>query len=84
MPGNTRKCPERQYEDGSDPRVLDIVDMPLLEPRPKGYQQENWLLDPDHYWVKADRARWSDLEHLADPVQPLWINGHHTYNGRNC
>ena len=74
---------ERQYEDGSDPRVLDIMHVPLLVPRPKGYQQENWLLDPDHYWTRADRARWSDLDQLADPVQPLWINGHHTYNGFN-
>lgn len=38
---------ERQYEDGSDPRVLDIFDVELLEPRPRTYQQENWLLDPD-------------------------------------
>ena len=37
---------ERQYEDGSDPRVLDIVDVPLLEPRPLDHQTENWLLDP--------------------------------------
>ena len=25
---------ERQYEDGSDPRVLDVMDVPLLEARP--------------------------------------------------
>ena len=74
---------ERQYQDGSDPRVLDIMDVPLLDARPKGYQQENWLLDPDNYWVKVGRATWSDLQRLADPVEPLWINGHSTYNGRN-
>ena len=38
---------ERQYEDGSDPRVLDVVDIPLLGHRPKSFQQENWLLDPE-------------------------------------
>src|SRR5262249_9104937 len=43
---------ERQYEDGSDPMVLDVMNIPLLEARPKGYQQENWLLDPEHYWQK--------------------------------
>jgi len=32
---------ERQYEDGSDPQVLDIIDVSLLDPRPKSYQQEN-------------------------------------------
>ena len=74
---------ERQYEDGSDPRVMDIMDVPLLDPRPKIYQRENWLLDPDYYWMKAGRAKWTDLAQFADPVEPLWINGHHTYNGLN-
>jgi hypothetical protein len=74
---------ERQYEDGSDPRVLDVMDVPLLEARPKGYQQENWLLDPDQYWQRVSRAGWSDLEPLADSMAPLWIDGNSTYNGRN-
>jgi hypothetical protein len=74
---------ERQYEDGSDPRVLDIMDVPLLEARPKGYQQENWLLDPDHYWKKVGRVGWNDLVPLVDPMAPLWINGNSTLNGRN-
>jgi hypothetical protein len=74
---------ERQYEDGSDPRVLDIMDVPLLDPRPKAYQRENWLLDPANYWVKIGRAAWDDLGALAEPVGPLWIDGHNTYNGHN-
>lgn len=43
---------ERQYQDRGDPCVLDIMDVPFLEARPKNYQQENWLLDPEHYWVR--------------------------------
>lgn len=74
---------ERQYQDGSDPQVLDILRIPLLNPRPKGYQQENWLLDPNNYWVKVGRGEWKLLESLADALGPLWINGHSTYNGRN-
>lgn len=74
---------ERQYEDGSDPGVLDVMNVPLIEPRPKGYQQENWLLDPDQYWQKVTRIPWTDLRRLADPVTSLWINGDSTYNGLN-
>lgn len=74
---------ERQYQDGSDPRVLDIMDVPLLEPRPKGYQQENWLLDPNEYWVRVGRMSWDELDHLADKSGPLWLNGYHTSNGQN-
>ena len=74
---------ERQYEDGSDPRVRDIIDVPLLGARPKDHQKENWLLDPKYYWAKVGRAKWKDLEQLDEPTGPLWINDHHTYNGRN-
>jgi hypothetical protein len=74
---------ERQYEDGSDPVVLDVMNVPLLEARPKEYQQENWLLDSDQYWQKVTRASWGDLERFVDPVSPLWIDGYKTYNGRN-
>ena len=74
---------ERQYEDGSDPRVLDVIDIPVLEPRPASFQSENWLLDPEHYWEKVGRMSWFDLPALADPAQPLWFDGHSTYHGMN-
>ena len=41
---------ERQYIDGSDPSVLDAMEIPLIAPRPKDYQRENWLLNPATYW----------------------------------
>ena len=74
---------ERQYEDGSDPRLLDIVDVPLLKERPKDYQQENRLLDPGRYWRKIGCADWKDLARFVDPIEPLWIDGPHTFNGKN-
>lgn len=74
---------ERQFEDGSDPQVLDIIEVPLLDPKPRGYQQENWLLDPYHYWARAARATRTDLAILVDPIEPLWICDIHTYSGLN-
>ena len=47
---------ERQYEDGGDPRVLDVIDVPVLSARPKSYQQENLLLDPGYYWERVRRV----------------------------
>lgn len=72
---------ERQYEDGSDPRVLDIIDLPLIDPRPKGYQQENWLLDPNKYWVKNGTVAWGDLSGFVSLIGTLWIDGHRTSSG---
>lgn len=74
---------ERQYPDGSDPRVLDVMDVPLLEHEPRDYQQENWLLDPKSNWAKAGRIEVGLLPRLRDPVAPLWHDGHHTANGLN-
>ena len=74
---------ERQYEDGSDPRVLDIINIPVLEPQPKDYQTENWLLNPDYYWEKTGTLSRRDLPKLVDPVAPLWTDGQSTYHGRN-
>jgi hypothetical protein len=74
---------ERQYEDGAEPRVLDIIDIPVFEPRPKSWQTENWLLDSECYWQKQGSYSWFDLPALLDPVAPLWIDGHSTSDGRN-
>src|SRR5437868_5121823 len=49
---------ERQYNDRSDPRVLDIISIPLLQPQADRYQSENWLLDPDSRWRKVGRVGW--------------------------
>ncbi len=74
---------ERQYEDGSEPRVLDVIDVPLLDARPKYFQQENWLLDSDQYWERVCRVARNELPQLIDPVAPLWSNGSRTFNGQN-
>ena len=74
---------ERQYIDGSDPQVLDIIDIPVLEHRPQDHQTENWLLDPKYYWEKVGRLTPFDLPTFVDPAAPLWIDGYSTFKGRN-
>ena len=66
---------ERQYEDGGEPQMLDVIDVPLLEARPKNFQRENWLLDPNRRWKKVSRMPNSWLTRLADPTAPIWVNG---------
>lgn len=74
---------ERHYKDGSDPSVLDVIDIPMLAARPDGCQRENWLLDPEYYWTRVRRFPESDLDQLLDPVERLWIDGASTSNGQN-
>ena len=74
---------ERQYQDGSDPSLLDIIDIPVLIARPKDYQRENYLLDAAQYWEQAGKLAWDDLAQLVDDVPKLWSNGDSTYHGCN-
>ena len=49
------------YDDGRTPRLLDIMDVPVLNAQPKDHQHENWLLDPKRPWVKIGSIDRSDL-----------------------
>ena len=62
---------------------MDVIDIRLLEHRPKDCQQENWLLDPEHYWEKTGALEWGRLHEIAEAGGTLWRNGYSTYNGTN-
>lgn len=74
---------ERQYQDGSDPRVLDIIDVPLIRHQPHACQTENWLLDPGYYWTKVRQVGWAELQRYVENPATLWTNTRSTYNGSN-
>lgn len=74
---------ECRYENGGQPELLDIIDVPLIEPRPKNPQRENWLLDPNFHWKKEGTVNSCDLKQFIDPVDQLWINESSTVNGLN-
>ncbi len=75
---------EGRYKDGSDPDVLDIIVIPMIQPKPTGFQSENHLIDPEYYWEKAGQATWSQVLAAVDaPSGSLWINGSSSYNGSN-
>ena len=52
---------ERRYRDGSEPRLLDVVDVPVIKAHPSEYQSENWLLDPGRRW-----------ERITASLMPTW------------
>ena len=37
---------ERQYEDGSDPSVLDVIDVPVLDAQPSSFQRGKLVTRP--------------------------------------
>jgi hypothetical protein len=74
---------ERRYEDGTDPHLLDIVEVPMLAPAPVLQQAENHILDAGYYWTKKGEFLFADLSKLVDLPEILWSNGDSTYNGLN-
>lgn len=65
-------------------KLLDIIEVSLLEPLPRGHQQENWLLDVDPTALgRVEREPWRDPYQLVDSVEPLWINVTCSNEGKN-
>ena len=74
---------EQRYDDGTAPRVLDVLDVPILNALPKNYQQENWLLDPANHWNRVQKLELNELDKYTDHVDQLWTNGSSTNEGFN-
>jgi hypothetical protein len=74
---------ERRYQDGTEPALLDIIDVTVLEPSPNDFQSENWVLDPKYNWARAGRLPTADLPRFADNPPALWLNGNSTGAGLN-
>ncbi len=74
---------EQEYEDGTLPSLLDIIDISLLDPKPHDFQRENWLLDPHYYWQKAGTFSRKELNKLCTTPERIWINGSGTQEGLN-
>jgi len=36
---------DRRYENGADPEILDIIQIPMAAPCPQSFQTENHLID---------------------------------------
>ena len=74
---------ERRFENGEDPRVLDIIDVPLIAAVPMLHQTENHIIASDCYWIKKGRLPWAEVKHMIDTPAALWSNGDSTYYGLN-
>jgi hypothetical protein len=75
---------ERRYQDGTDPKVLDIIAIAMSGAQPQHHQQENHLVDDGYYWEKQGTVSWRKLQAaVEDPTGPLWPNGHSSSNGHN-
>ena len=77
-----REC---SYENNGIPKLLDIIDVPLLNADPRHHQTENHVIDTTQHWVKRGEFPWDRLAELRDQPVSLWVNNQHTQTGHyNC
>lgn len=72
---------EYKYQSGHSPKLLDIIDVPLLKHAPHSHQTENHILDPKSWWVKQGELAWDDLDEMRERPGSIWINSDHTRAG---
>lgn len=74
---------DMRFEDGAEPKLLDVLEIPFLRHQPRSCQSENHLIDAAHYWVKVGEFPRQQLSQYCESPDPIWINGFHSYNGTN-
>src|ERR1700674_4959190 len=76
---------ESRYENYASPKLLDIIDVPLLNPAPQHHQTENHVIDTTQRWTKVGELPWNVLAELRDQPATLWSNSDRTNTGAfNC
>jgi len=82
--GNAISELDLQLENGAAADVLDVLTIPMAEPRPQGHQTENHVIAPDYYWTKESRADWEQVIAATDMGTGMrWPTGQSSYHGLN-
>jgi hypothetical protein len=63
---------ECRFENGHQPNLLDIIEVPLQQHHPNYFQCENYLIDDNHNWSKEGVYNSEYLIRLIDNPDSLW------------
>jgi hypothetical protein len=74
---------DRRFQDGTDPKLLDVVRIPMAKYSPHGFQTENHQIDDQFYWVRERQCTAAELKAALDSPPTLWDNNSSSGNGLN-
>lgn len=60
------------YEDGTEVKVLDIVEVPVIRHFPVDGQPENYVVDESQKWKKIGALRASSIPNIVENAPDLW------------
>ena len=84
-PGAELTYLEYRYESGLGPKLLDVVDVPVLKADRRGHQVENFLIDRSRRWMARGRLPFARVAGLVEEPASLWTNSESTSSGCfNC
>lgn len=73
---------DRNFDNGRDPQVLDVIDVPMLGRKDHNFQIENHLIDDGYYFQFVARATFEQVNELVDRTgRSLWSNISSSYSG---
>lgn len=61
------------YEDGTQTKILDVVELTTLQAAPLYYQPENVQYDPDYYWTKIRESNLDEVCQILDQSNDHYI-----------
>jgi hypothetical protein len=73
---------DRSYQNGVDPKLLDVIDIQMTQHAPHGFQTENHVIDDQAYWSLVRTCSLAELTAAIDSVPGiLWNNLSSSGNG---
>jgi len=69
-------------QTGNEPKLLDVISVPLGKTCPLSYQSENWSIERAP-WIWEGTLPLAEVSRLCDDAEGLWINGYHGLHGAN-
>ncbi|QBQ53355.1 dual OB domain-containing protein [Nitrosococcus wardiae] len=74
---------EQKFENGYEPQLLDIIQVPCESRYPLNHQRENHIIASRYFWLKRGKLEFQDAHNWLDAPNTLWGTGQGSYTGLN-
>jgi len=71
-----------RLQDGTQPQLLDVIEIPFSDPVPHSCQVENHMISGGA-WQKQCRLTWNDLQSMVEDHYDVWGSGNSSRLGLN-
>ncbi len=62
-----------EYSDGSEVKILDIVEIPIISHNPVAGQPENYVIDESKKWKKVSHLNATSIQNIIDNTNDIWL-----------